>query len=79
MKKPATPVKKNNNGFLLMLEGAQIDHGGHANVLPDVVTELKDFDQVVGAAMRFADSNGETLVIVTGDHETGAHINRRRL
>lgn len=64
-------LSKNKNGFLLMLEGAQIDHGGHANVLPDVVTELKDFDQVVGAAMRFADSNGETLVIVTGDHETG--------
>lgn len=61
----------NKNGFLLMLEGAQIDHGGHANVLPDVVTELKDFDQIVGEAMRFADSNGETLVIVTGDHETG--------
>lgn len=64
-------LSKNRKGFLLMLEGAQIDHGGHANVLPDVVTELKDFDQVVGAAMRFADSNGETLVIVTGDHETG--------
>jgi alkaline phosphatase len=64
-------LSKNKNGFLLMLEGGQIDHGGHANVLPDVVTELKDFDQVVGAAMRFADSNGETLVIVTGDHETG--------
>ncbi|WP_114792907.1 alkaline phosphatase [Niabella yanshanensis] len=64
-------LSKNKSGFLLMLEGAQIDHGGHANVLPDVVTELKDFDQIVGAAMRFADSNGETLVIVTGDHETG--------
>ncbi len=64
-------LSKNKKGFLIMLEGAQIDHGGHANVLPDVVAELKDFDQVVGAAMRFADSNGETLVIVTGDHETG--------
>jgi len=62
---------KNKSGFFLMLEGAQIDHGGHANKLPYVVTELLDFDQVIGEAMRFADSNGETLVIVTGDHETG--------
>ena len=62
---------KNKAGFFLMLEGAQIDHGGHANKLPYVVTELLDFDQVIGEAMRFADSNGETLVIVTGDHETG--------
>lgn len=61
----------NNNGFLLMLEGAQIDHGGHANKLPYAVTELLDFDQVIGKAMQFADSNGETLIIVTGDHETG--------
>ncbi|RYY55068.1 MAG: alkaline phosphatase, partial [Chitinophagaceae bacterium] len=53
------------------LEGAQVDHGGHANKLPWAVTELLDFDQVVGKAMQFADSNGETLVIVTADHETG--------
>lgn len=60
-----------NEGFFLMLEAAQIDHGGHANKLPYAVSELLDFDKVIGAAMRFADSNGETLIIVTGDHETG--------
>jgi alkaline phosphatase len=54
-----------------MLEGAKVDHGGHANKLPFVVTELMDFDQIVGKAMEFADSNGETLVVVTADHETG--------
>ena len=54
-----------------MLEGAQIDHGGHGNNLPYAVSELLDFDQVIGKAMEFADSNGETLIIVTGDHETG--------
>lgn len=59
------------NGFFLMLEGAKIDHGGHANKLPFVVTEVMDFDKIVGKAMEFADSNGETLVIVTADHETG--------
>ncbi|MET0634629.1 MAG: alkaline phosphatase [Chitinophagaceae bacterium] len=64
-------LSKNKPGFLLMLEGAQVDHGGHANKLPWAVTELLDFDQVIGRAMEFADSNGETLVIVTADHETG--------
>lgn len=64
-------LAENKEGFLLMLEGAQIDHGGHANKLPYVVTEVMDFDQVIGKAMEFADSNGETLVIVTADHETG--------
>ena len=54
-----------------MLEGAQVDYGGHANKLPYIVTEVMDFDQVIGKAMQFADSNGETLVIVTADHETG--------
>lgn len=64
-------LSKNKEGFLLVLEGAQIDHGGHANKLPYAISELSDFDKVIGKAMEFADSNGETLIIVTGDHETG--------
>jgi alkaline phosphatase len=36
-----------------------------------VVKEMIDFDKAVGEAIRFADTNGETLVIVTADHETG--------
>ncbi len=64
-------LSQNKNGFFLMLEGAQIDHGGHENKLPYVTTEVMDFDQVIGKAMEFADSNGETLVIVIADHETG--------
>lgn len=54
-----------------MAEGAQIDYGGHANDVRYVVQEMLDFDQAVGDAIRFADSNGETLVVVTADHETG--------
>ena len=64
-------LSQSKNGFFLVLEGAQVDYGGHANKLPYVATEVMDFDQVVGKAMAFADSNGETLVIVTADHETG--------
>lgn len=57
--------------FFMMAEGAQIDWGGHANELNYVISEMLDFDQLVGAALKFADDNQETLVIVTADHETG--------
>ncbi|HTI11776.1 MAG TPA: alkaline phosphatase [Puia sp.] len=64
-------LSHNKAGFFLMTEGAQVDYGGHAGSLPYVATEVMDFDQVVGKALEFADKNGETLVIVTADHETG--------
>lgn len=64
-------LSENKSGFFLMLEGAQVDYGGHYNKLPYIVSEVMDFDKVIGKAMQFADSNGETLVIVTADHETG--------
>jgi len=59
------------NGFFMMAEGAQIDYGGHYNDIQYVVREQLDFDLAVGEALKFADSNDETLVIVTADHETG--------
>jgi alkaline phosphatase len=58
-------------GFFLMAEGAQIDWGGHQNSMAWLTSEMTDFDKAIGAAMQFADANGETLVIVTADHETG--------
>lgn len=61
----------NPKGFFMMIEGAQIDYGGHQENLPYVVTEMIDFDQAIGDALRIADQDGETLVIVTADHETG--------
>ncbi|MDR6781605.1 alkaline phosphatase [Pedobacter africanus] len=64
-------LRSPKKGFFIMAEGAQIDYGGHANDLPYVITELHDFDKTVAAALRFADQDGETLVLVTADHETG--------
>ncbi|TDE15662.1 alkaline phosphatase [Dyadobacter psychrotolerans] len=70
-KKTYRSLENNKNGFFIMAEGAQIDYGGHANNMSYVVTEMLDFDLLVGEAMKYADSNGQTLVIVTADHETG--------
>lgn len=64
-------TKTNDKGFFLMVEGAKIDYAGHANSLPGAVVEALSFDLAIAEAMKFADSNGETLVLVTGDHETG--------
>ena len=58
-------------GFFLMVEGAKIDYAGHSDCLPASIIETLSFDLAVAEALKFADSNGETLVVVTADHETG--------
>ena len=63
--------ERGGEGFFLMVEGAKIDYAGHSRCLPGSIIEMLSFDQAVAEALRFADSNGETLVIVTADHETG--------
>jgi alkaline phosphatase len=58
-------------GFFLMVEGAKIDYAGHSDCLPASIIGTLSFDLAVAEALKFADSNGETLVVVTADHETG--------
>ena len=64
-------LKKNQDGFFLMIEGSQIDWGGHDNNVPYIVTEMLDFDKTVGRVLEFASKDKETLVVITADHETG--------
>ncbi len=64
-------LNKDGKGFFLMSEGSQIDWGGHANNASYVISELIDFDNVIGKVLDFAEKDGNTLVIVTSDHETG--------
>lgn len=64
-------LSKNDKGFFLMVEGSQIDWGGHDNDADYLIEELLDFDKAIGVALDFAKRNGETLVIVIADHETG--------
>ena len=62
---------RNPNGFFMMIEGSQIDWGGHANDANYVVTELLEFEKIIGQVLDFAEKDGNTLVVVTADHETG--------
>ncbi len=58
-------------GFFLMVEGSQIDWACHDNNAASCVRQTLLFDQAVKVAIDFALRDGQTLVIVTADHETG--------
>lgn len=60
-----------DNGFFMMVEGSQIDWGGHAASTIYIVEDMLDFDKAIGNAIKFAAKDGETLVVITADHETG--------
>ncbi len=64
-------LDKNPDGFFLMIEGSQLDDYGHFNDIDLLMQETHDFDRTVGAMFRWAAQDGETLVVVTADHETG--------
>lgn len=64
-------LDRDQKPFFLMIEGSQIDWGGHANDINYVVSEFKDFDGAVQTVLDYTRENPNTLVIVTADHETG--------
>jgi alkaline phosphatase len=60
------------NGFVLLLENENTDTAGHYNDAAGVMRALWAFDEALGAALDFRSrAPNETLIIVTGDHETG--------
>lgn len=66
-----TTLNKNDNGFFLMIEGSQIDWAGHGNDILYALSELEDFEQALARVLAFIETNPDTLLIVTADHETG--------
>lgn len=64
-------LSQNPNGFFMMIEGSQLDDYGHFNDLDLLMQETHDFDRTVGKILEWAAKDGETLVVVTADHETG--------
>ncbi len=64
-------LNHDEDGFFLMIEGSQIDWAGHDNDTDYLIEETVEFDNTVGKVLDFAEKNGETLVIITADHETG--------
>ena len=61
-----------DEGFFLMVEGAHIDKHSHNNLSAEMTEALEAFDNTIEAVLEYAKADGETLVVVTADHETGA-------
>ena len=66
-------LSENKTGFFIMAEGAQIDWAGHDNDQDYLLDEMADFDKAVGIALDFAGQDGNTLVVILADHETGGY------
>jgi alkaline phosphatase len=64
-------LNENPKGFFLMIEGGEIDLTAQAKDALTFIDEILDFDQAVGEVLDFALNDGHTLVVITGDHETG--------
>ena len=63
---------KKDEGFFLMVEGGKIDWACHANDAMAAIGDTLDFDDAVGIALEFYRKYpNQTLIVVTGDHETG--------
>ena len=67
----AIEMLDNPKGFFLMVEGSQIDDYGHKHKVGRVVEELLEFDRIVGEVLKWAEKDGQTLVVVTADHACG--------
>jgi len=67
----AIEMLDNENGFFLMIEGSQIDFACHANDSATLVEEMIDFNNTINVVLDYAEKDGNTLVVVTADHETG--------
>ncbi len=65
---------QNDNGFFLMVEAASIDKMEHPLDGPRAVYDAIEFDQAIGVAKRFAEADGETLVVITADHNHSMSI-----
>ena len=65
-------VLDNDNGFFMMVEGGKIDWACHANDAASTISDTIALDNAVAKAVDFYNEHpDETLIIVTGDHETG--------
>lgn len=66
-------LSKNEKGFFLLVEGSQIDWGGHAQDSDYIIEEMLEFNKAIEESLKFAEKDGNTLVVVTADHETGGY------
>jgi alkaline phosphatase len=62
-----------DEAFTMLVEGSQIDWAGHANESDWILAEMADFEAMLQHVLDWAEADGETLVVITADHETGGY------
>ncbi len=62
-------LNKNRDGFFLMVEAAHIDKQSHAMDADRAIYDTLEFDRAVQKCLEFANRVGDTLVVLTADHE----------
>ncbi|QID83787.1 vacuolar alkaline phosphatase [Saccharomyces pastorianus] len=76
----ASDEDEDSNGFFLMVEGSRIDHAGHQNDPASQVREVLAFDEAFQYVLEFAkNSDTETVLVSTSDHETGGLVTSRQI
>jgi alkaline phosphatase len=67
-------LDNNPRGFFIMIEGGATDWASHSNQKGRLIEEMTGFNEAVGTVVEWVERNSnwnETMLIVTGDHETG--------
>lgn len=61
-------MKDHKEGFVLQVESGKVDWAAHANDISALIHEQLQFDDAIAVAMKFAEQDGNTLVVITTDH-----------
>ncbi|MEE4270771.1 MAG: alkaline phosphatase [Thermoanaerobaculales bacterium] len=64
-------LSENENGFVLLIESEITDGAGHNNNIADVVDAVRELDEAVATLLAWSEPRGDTLIVVTADHDTG--------
>ena len=63
-----------NRGFVLQVEAGRIDHANHQNDPGAMIWDWVAADEALSTLLDFVDRDGETLLIVAADHDTGGGV-----
>ncbi|KAI8319233.1 alkaline phosphatase-like protein [Martensiomyces pterosporus] len=69
--KLAQEAADSDTGFFMMIEGSFIDNCGHSNDPACQLSEVLEYWRTIEVVRNFVDSNQDTVMISTSDHETG--------
>ena len=72
VRKALEQLASDDGGFVLVVESEETDELGHDNNAQRVVEATKELDEAIKRILDFAEQRGDTLVLVTADHDTGA-------